>query len=70
MTPEDLEDLTHKSGKLTSHHYAMIQGIGKDVPRSQRTLMGNPYIYILYIYIIIKPYNLWVFMGFFIPKNP
>ena len=25
-------------------HLGRFQGIGKDVPRSQRTLMGNPYI--------------------------
>ena len=40
-----------------------FQGIGKDVPRSQR---GPPSWEIT----DYRPYITWVFMGYFIPKNP
>ena len=41
------------------HWIFFCQGIGKDVPRSQRTPMGNPYISPIY------PYSTWVFMGYY-----
>ena len=45
---------------LASSIVVIFQGIGKDVPRDQRTPMGNPYIS-----PITRGY-LWVI----IPKNP